>query len=127
MADGKERRGPAAKRGASPAGEVRGLASMEEVRFVLEQLPGAEFRRKFNGVSFFVGAKVFAFLNRDGVVMKLPMGRVEALLEERESRRLTMEKRVMREWIVVVFPPGALGSEVELLREAMRFVAGITN
>ncbi len=51
-----------AKRGASPAG----LCGMEEVEYVLEQLPGAEFRKKVNGVSFSTGAKVFAFLSGMG-------------------------------------------------------------
>lgn len=115
----REKTVAAAKRGASPAA---GGELTEEVRYVLEQLPGAEFRRKFNGVSFFTGAKVFAFLIRDGVVVKLPEERVKALAQVREARPLVMGKRVMREWVVVALPRGLRG-EVDLLREAMGFVA----
>lgn len=125
MAGARERTVRTAKGGASLSGpEMAGRSCVtEEVRCVLEELPGAEFRKKFNGVSFFVGPKVFAFLSRDGVVLKLPAERVDAVMRERESRRLAMGKRVMREWVVVVLPPGGLRQEVELLREAMEFVA----
>ena len=123
MAAAVRRTGRAAKQGASPASPRVGDLLAEEVRSVLEQLPAAEFREKFHGVSFFIGAKVFAFLSRDGVVLKLPAERVDAVMRERESRRLAMGKRVMREWVVVVLPPGGLRQEVELLREAMEFVA----
>lgn len=119
MAVAKKKSGRAAKGGASPSsGWV--WSSEQEVLLVLEQLPGAEFRKKFHGVSFFVGEKVFAFLAKDGVVLKLTAARVQELVREREARALVMGQRVMREWVVVGCPRG-LGGEVELLREAMGF------
>ena len=81
-----------AKRGASPAG----LCQSEEVQHVLRQLDGAECRSKFNGVSFMLEAKVFAFQAQDGLVLKLPAARVQELVREREARALVMGKRVMR-------------------------------
>jgi hypothetical protein len=106
-----------AKRGASPAG----LCQSEEVQHVLRQLEGAECRSKFNGVSFLTEAKVFAFQAQDGLVLKLPVARVQELVREREARALVMGKRVMKEWVVVGLPQGLRG-EMELLREAKAFV-----
>jgi hypothetical protein len=100
-----------AKRGASPAG----LCQSEEVQQVLRQLDGAECRSKFNGVSFLTEAKVFAFQAQDGLVLKLPVARVQEL--EREARALVMGKRAMKEWVVVGLPQ-ELRAEIELLREA---------
>src|SRR5260370_41392768 len=85
-----------AKRGASPAG----LCQSEEVQHVLRQLEGAECRSKFNGVSFLTEAKVFAFQAQDGLVLKLPVARVQEL-----ERGL----------------PQGLRGVMELLREAKAF------
>lgn len=93
---------------------------------LLGGLPGVTEKRTSVHVTFYTGKKVFAFTRStgDGVVLKLPKERIDALLEREDVRLLTMGKRTMKEWIVVIHPQmSGYRKDLPLFKAAMGFVA----
>ena len=93
---------------------------------MLESLPGISVQKKFHNTSFLVAKKVFAFTRRDDVVMKLPEGKIQELMDKRRASHLVMGKRVMREWVVIQHnDPGGYREDLGLFKEAMTFVSSL--
>ena len=66
----------------------------------LAAVPGAK-RGQFAGNGLKVDGKVFAMWVRDALVVKLPPSEIEAAVAAERGERLSMGKRVMKEWLVV--------------------------
>src|SRR5579864_3450049 len=68
-----------------------------------------------------VGGRIFAMLVRGALVVKLPRGRVDQLVDEGEGTRFDAGKgRPMREWFVL--SPASSRRWLPLAEEAMDFV-----
>ena len=94
------------------------LASM------LEDSPQVQVGTHLRHPNFLVGNKVFAFLQGDGVALKLPREKIQALVTAKQAVPLVMGKRVMKEWAVIRHDhPEDYTQDAALLKEAMRFVA----
>lgn len=69
-----------------------------------------------------VNNKIFAFVSKGRLVVKLPWGRVDALVAAGEADRFDPgHGRLMKEWLAL--KPKSEGGWSILVREAMRFVA----
>ena len=68
------------------------------------------------------GGKIFAFLHRGGLVVKLPAERCEALAGDASARYFEIGRRRMREWVVVEDP--VANDWPALARDARDFVRG---
>ena len=97
------------------------------LREALATWPGISVHSKFGNASFQVGKKVFAFTRPEGVAMKLPEERIRSVMEQCDADFLVMGPRTMREWMLLRLPQdGRLTrQDLELLREAKKFVAGL--
>jgi hypothetical protein len=89
------------------------------------RIPGCVVGTKFGHGSLHVGKRIFAFARPDeSAVLKLPEARIADLIASGgEMHRLQMGRRTMREWLVV--PNIAATENIELLREAMAYVASL--
>jgi hypothetical protein len=89
------------------------------------RIPGCVVGTKFGHGSLHVGNRIFAFARPDeSAVLKLPEARVADLIASGgEMHLLQMGPRTMREWLVV--PNIAATENIELLREAMAYVASL--
>jgi hypothetical protein len=61
----------------------------------------SERRGKFGTNSFKVDGKVFAMWVRGALVVKLPQSEIDAAVAAERGERLSMGKRVMKDWLVV--------------------------
>jgi len=70
-----------------------------------------------------LGAKIFASVGEDRLVVKLPKARVDELVEAKAGKRFDPRKngRVMKEWLVV----GARADKIALMNEAFAFAKGL--
>ncbi len=74
--------------------------------------------------NFLVGNKVFAFLQGDGVALKLPKSTIQTLVETQQAAPLVMGKRTMKEWVVIKHAhPEDYTQDKALFQESMAFVA----
>ena len=80
-------------------------------------------RRGFGSNALMVDGKIFAMLVRDRLVVKIPLTRVDALVEDGDGERFDPRKngRVMKEWLVLAEDSGVDWSR--LAAEARVFVA----
>ena len=91
---------------------------------LLEDIPQVQVGTHLRHTNFLVGNKVFAFLQGDGVVLKLPRGKIQALVAAKQAVPLVMGKRVMKEWAVIRHDdPEEYTQDEALFKEAMMFVA----
>jgi hypothetical protein len=91
---------------------------------MLQDIPGVQVGTHLNHINFLVGNKIFAFIQGDGVVIKLPKATIQALAETRQATPLVMGKRVMKEWVVIKHDhPEEYRQDEALFKEAMMFVA----
>jgi hypothetical protein len=73
---------------------------------------------------FWWGDKVFAFIQGDGVALKLPKDKIQALVEARQAEPLVMGKRTMKEWVVIRHEkPEQYQQDEALFKAAIAFVA----
>ena len=88
------------------------------------RIPGCTVGLKFGHGSLEVDGKVFAFTRADeSAALKLPQARIADLIANGEIRHLTMGERTMREWVVI--PNIAVPGNIELLHQAMAYVASL--
>jgi hypothetical protein len=75
--------------------------------------------------TFYAGDKVFAFVNRDGVVVKLPEETIRTLRGDHGVGPFVMKGRPkMKEWVVIRRDdPAAYDADLPLFREAAAFAA----
>lgn len=91
---------------------------------MLEGLPGVNVKKSANRLSFLTGKKVFAFTQKDGVVLKLPQERIKALVNKKTASFLVMGKREMKEWVVIKHKdPKEFKKDLRLFKAAMAFVS----
>lgn len=94
------------------------LASM------LAGIPQVHIGTHLHHANFLVGDKVFAFIQGDGVALKLPKAKIQALVEAAYAAPLVMGKRTMKEWAVITHAePAAYEQDETLFKEAIAFVA----
>lgn len=93
---------------------------------LLQDLPGVCAGKVFGGrPGFYVGTKLFAFVQREGVVLKLPEETIQRLLGQPGFARFQMQGRPpMKEWVEIrQEEAAAYRADRHLLREAAAFVA----
>jgi hypothetical protein len=96
----------------------------EELTAMVGGMAGVNVKAMVHGTrsNYTVGGKIFAFTRKDGVVLKMPVERVEELGETRGAWALKMGKRTMKEWVVVPYADAkALRRDLKLVKEAMKF------
>jgi TfoX/Sxy family transcriptional regulator of competence genes len=77
------------------------MIATSEATFGGDESTGA--RRMFGSTSIKTGGKMFAFFNKDRLVVKLPASRVTELVETGKGRPYDPgDGRIMREWVAVV-------------------------
>lgn len=90
---------------------------------MLEQMPQVRTGKHLNHTNFVIGNKVFAFLKKDSLVIKLPKETGQKLIAQHYAEPLVMGKRVMKEWIVIKHTdPQDYHKDLALFKEAMAFV-----
>ena len=86
--------------------------------------PQVQVGTHLHHANFLVGNKVFAFIQGDGVALKLPKATIQTLVETRQAAPLVMGKRTMKEWTVIKHQhPEEYRQDEALFKEAMAFVA----
>jgi len=111
----------ATKSGAQP-GHQSEIAELLTNR--LADLPGLRVGKTFGHPAFSVGSKVFAFVYRRGVVLKLPRETIDGLLDRKGYAPFKMGGRVMKEWMEVRRDdPSAYEVDIDLFRQAAAFVS----
>lgn len=91
---------------------------------MLADIPQVQVGTHLNHTNFLVGNKVFAYIQGDGVVLKLPKEKAQELVETEQAVPLVMGKRVMKEWVVITHADlQAYRQDEALFKEALAFVA----
>ena len=91
---------------------------------MLQDIPQVQIGTHLHHTNFLVGNKVFAYIQGDGVVLKLPKEKAQELVETEQAVPLVMGKRVMKEWVVITHDdPTAYQHDDALFKEAIAFVA----
>jgi hypothetical protein len=91
---------------------------------LLLTIPGVSLGKSFGRPAFSIADKIFAFEYQDGVVLKLPAERVQALLERNGFAVFQMRnKPVMREWVFLCRDEAGYEMDLEVFREAAQFVS----
>jgi hypothetical protein len=91
---------------------------------MLEGLPGVNAKKSANRLSFLIGKKVFAFTQREGVILKLPQEKIKALVDKKTASFLVMGKREMKEWAVIKHKePKEYKKDLKLFKAALAFVS----
>ncbi len=91
---------------------------------MLEGMPGVSVGTHLHHPNFLVGDKVFAFIQREGVAIKLPRATIQTLAAAQRARPLVMGKRTMKEWVVITHDhPEEYTQDEALFKEAIAFVA----
>jgi hypothetical protein len=92
---------------------------------LVKPFPGVKCEGRKGHLSFTVGKKVFAFTRNQGLALKLPAARIEALIAAGKADFLVMGKRRMKEWAYLERArPADFKKAAGLLREARDFAAG---
>lgn len=96
---------------------------LAELMSAVATVPGVTLGKALHQPGLMVGGKLFAFLWRGDLVLKLPAARIDDLIAQHGAKRMRRgEGAEMREWVVL---PAARQSEwPDLVREACRFVSG---
>jgi hypothetical protein len=94
---------------------------------MLLHIPGVQSSQAFGYPAYKINGKVFAFVGKNGIAVKLPETRVRELVAN-GGAMLPFEPAegiVWREWVSVVVGDAGLYRNYErLLEEAIQFVAG---
>ena len=92
-----------------------------EARFIGKPTITRSTKKGFAEGGLMTSGKLFAVLRRDDLLLKLPAGRVEALVATGQGAPFSASGgRVMREWVLA--QPEAAGEWLSLAREAEAFV-----
>lgn len=81
----------------------------------------SEERGRFGSNGYRVDGKTFAMSVDGRLAVKLRKEEIDAAVRDGHGERLTMGRRVMREWLVVTCPPARWSGFVQ---RARRFVGG---
>ncbi len=91
---------------------------------MLEGIPGVIVKKSANRLSFQVGEKVFAFTQREGVVLKMPQEKIKTLVDKKAASFLVMGKREMKEWAVIKHKdPKEYKKDLKFFKAAIAFVS----
>lgn len=94
---------------------------------ILEDMPQVRVGTHLNHTNFLIGNKVFAFLQGEGVALKLPKTTIQALIEVKLAAPLVMGKRTMKEWAVIQHEhPEEYRQDAALFKESIAFVSSQT-
>jgi predicted DNA-binding protein (MmcQ/YjbR family) len=94
---------------------------------MLLHIPGVQGSKAFGYPAYKINGKVFAFVGKNGIAVKLPQERVRELVAQGGAMRPfePAEGIVWREWVSVQLKDPALYRNYErLLEESIQFVAG---
>ena len=96
---------------------------LAELMSAVAGLPGVTLGKALHQPGLMADGRLFAFLNRGDLVLKLPATRIDALIESHAARRFERgQGRPMREWVVL--PAASRAEWPDFVREAYRFVSG---
>jgi hypothetical protein len=91
---------------------------------MLENTPQVQVGTHLHHANFLVGNKVFAFIQGDGVALKLPKSTIQALVGAKQAAPLVMGKRTMKEWAIIKHEhPEEYMQDEALFKEAIAFVS----
>jgi len=76
----------------------------EELCDELLASPGVTIGRALSNEGLMVGGKLFAFLRRDCLVVKLPVDRVAEVVEAGTGEQALMGTRTMKQWVELPQP-----------------------
>lgn len=97
------------------------------VAALVADVPGLRTGKTFGHPAFFAGPKLFAFVYRESVVLKLPVTTLERLRGQPGCTPFTMGGKVMREWVQIRRDSAeAYKADRGLLHEAAAFVSSAT-
>jgi len=103
----------------------------EDHKLVIENLvsdiPGVKVGKAFGYPAFKVNGKMFAFVGGDGIGIKLPAERVQALIDSNAAFTPfePVEGTIWREWVSITRNISEdYRQDADLLEEALLFVAG---
>jgi len=96
---------------------------LAELMSVVADMSGVTLGKALHQPGLMADGRLFAFLKDGELVLKLPAGRIDALILSHDARRFERgQGKPMREWIVV--PPAMKPDWPHLVREACGFVSG---
>ncbi len=102
-----------------------------EIKAVLDEtlllIPGVTAGKMFGYPGYKINGKAFSFVGGDGMSLKLPQERVQALLEESPAMRPfePVEGTIWREWVAIIHDDASEYAQYEaLFIESVQFVAG---
>lgn len=102
----------------------------EAVKTVIDSLvlgmPGVKIGKAFGYPAYKINGKIFAFVGSHALSLKLPAARVKTLIAQDTAIEHFQPAQgvIWREWIAIKRDsPAAYEQDVELLEEAMLFVA----
>ena len=101
---------------------------MDEINNVIialsKSVPGATIGQHLNHINLLVGKKVFGFIRKDGLVLKLPQETIKKILNGSTIIRLVMGKKEMKEWVIIAHQnPEEYKKDLSLLKESAAFVS----
>ena len=103
----------------------------EDIKTTLDKLlldiPGVQAGKAFGYPSYSIKGKVFAFVGGDGIAVKLPAARVQAIIAAHDdaSPFEPAAGRVWKEWVSIDHADAAAYmDDVALLEESVAFVGG---
>lgn len=86
--------------------------------------PNVTLGQAMQNLGLMTGGKLFAFLNKGSLVLKLPTDVIDGLIDSHGAVRFDRgQGKPLREWVVV--PPSAVADWPGLTRRACDFVAGL--
>lgn len=93
---------------------------------LLLDIPGVSEGKSFGYPAYKVNGKVFAWVGGDGIGLKLPRPRVEALIaaDDAISPFEPVEGTVWKAWVSIDRAPDAYAGDMPLFEEAIAFVTG---
>lgn len=95
--------------------------TLDELHAQLADLPEVHTGKALQNTGLMVGGKLFAFLSNGRLVLKLPAGQIDGLIESHDAVRFDRgQGKPLKEWVVL--PESAAADWAMLARDACAFV-----
>lgn len=94
---------------------------------LLLEMPGVTGGKAFGHPAYKINKKVFLFVVREGITIKLPESRVKELLEAHSDMSIfqPVEGTSWKSWVLIGYPDAQkLRDHIDLLEESFQYVMG---
>ncbi len=100
-------------------------AQKDKIDEMLLGIPGVDVSKRFGYPAYTIMGKIFVFIGGNGVAIKLPAERVQALIDGQTKHPFKVAEDVTwREWISIQHPDAeGYEGDLELFEESLEFVA----